>query len=159
MEENNLMNENNDKKKLGLIIGIVVFIILIVVFLVMVVFNKNEEESFETKQVTSYSNRMNEVMEKVKTMDDVEEAKSFVVSEIYDANELYGGNNSVDYISNQMLVTTMTDASTTIESLLSSLTSSLDKVVNDVDTSVNLDDFMKSNSNPIKEARGKRSKI
>ena len=28
-----------------------------------------------------------------------------------------------------------------------------------VDTSVNLDDFMKSNSNPIKEARGKRSKI
>ena len=147
MEENNLMNENNDKKKLGLIIGIVVFIILIVVFLVMVVFNKNEEESFETKQVTSYSNRMNEVMEKVKTMDDVEEAKSFVVSEIYDANELYGGNNSVDYISNQMLVTTMTDASTTIESLLSSLTSSLDKVVNDVNDGV--DTLLNGNNKDI----------
>lgn len=39
------------------------------------------------------------------------------------------------------------------------MNSSENKVVNDVDTSVNLDDFMKSNSNPIKEARGKRSKI
>lgn len=39
------------------------------------------------------------------------------------------------------------------------INSSENKVVNDVDTSVNLDDFMKSNSNPIKEARGKRSKI
>lgn len=147
MEENNLINENNDKKKLGIIIGIVVFIALIVVFLVMVVFNKKDEESFETKQVTSYSNRMSEVMEKVKTMKDVEEAKSFVVSEIYDANELYGGNDSVDYMSNQMLVTTMTDASTTIDSLLSSLTTSLDKVVGDVNDGV--DDLLNGSNKEV----------
>lgn len=147
MEENNLMNEKSDKKKLGIIIGIVVFIVLIVVFLVLTVFNKDEEESFEATQVTSYSNRMNEVMEKVKEMKDVEEAKSFVVSEIYDANELYGGNDSVDYMSNQMLVTTMTDASTTIESLLSSLTSSLNGVVEDVNNGV--DDLLNGSNSEV----------
>jgi len=33
------------------------------------------------------------------------------------------------------------------------------KVVNNVETSVDLDTFMRSNSNPIKEVKGKRSKI
>lgn len=33
------------------------------------------------------------------------------------------------------------------------------KVVNDINKSVNLDDFMKSNSNPIKEVKGKGRKI
>ena len=33
------------------------------------------------------------------------------------------------------------------------------KAVKEVETSVDLDTFMKSNSNPIKEVKGKRSKI
>lgn len=33
------------------------------------------------------------------------------------------------------------------------------KVENDIDKSVDLDNFIKSNSNPIKETKGKRSKI
>ena len=33
------------------------------------------------------------------------------------------------------------------------------KVSDKIDEAVNLDDFMKSNTNPVKEKRGKRSKI
>ncbi len=47
-------------------------------------------EKIEFEQVTAYSNKMTDTIEKAKTME-LYEAKSFVVSEIYDTNELYGG--------------------------------------------------------------------
>lgn len=142
------MEEVKDKKKLGIIIGIVVFIILIILFLVLVVFKKEDQQEYEAKQVVVYSDKMSDVMDKVKEMKDVEEAKAFVVSEIYDANELLGGNDSVDYISNQMLVSTMTDNSTTIEEFLVMLKASLDKVVADVNDGV--DNLLNSNENILK---------
>ena len=74
------MEEVKDKKKLGIIIGIVVFIILIILFLVLVVFKKEDQQEYEAKQVVVYSDKMSDVMDKVKEMKDVEEAKAFVVS-------------------------------------------------------------------------------
>ena len=44
-------------------------------------------------------------------------------------------------------------------SVMQNNVSNENKVVNNIDNTVNLDDFMKSNSNPIKEVKGKRSKI
>ena len=44
-------------------------------------------------------------------------------------------------------------------SLMQNNASDENKIVNDIDNTVNLDDFMKSNSNPIKEVKGKRRKI
>ena len=148
--------EENKKKKIGILIGLGGFILLITIFIVIGIFNNKDEEYYETEQVTAYSNRMQEVIKTAKTMGDVEEAKSFVVSEIYDANELYGGNKSVDFMSNQMLVSTMTDKSNDLNSFIFTLNSSLDKVLNDVNNGI--DNLLDNDENILKSTLTMSSK-
>ena len=148
------MNENNsidlkEKNMTLIIVGAVILALVLVVFFVVNGLTKKDEKSYETQQVTSYSNKMESVIEEVKKMEDVEEAKSYIVSEIYDANEEFGGNASVDYLSNQMLVTTMTDSSLSVEDLIVILRGELGTLVEDVSNGV--DNLLNgSNANVLK---------
>lgn len=122
------------KGKIGLIIAIVVFILIVVVFVGLLIKNNSDSESIDTyekEQLASFETKMLETYEKAKTMD-YETAQEFIVSDIYDNAEIYGGNDSVDYLSNQLLTTTMSDTTKSVEDLIKSLQDKSDKVVSDL---------------------------
>ena len=120
MEENKI--DNKIDNKIGFVVAGIAIIVLIVIFVVVSLLNDKDKnvEKIEFEQVTAYSNKMTEAMEKAKTME-LDEAKSFVVSEIYDTNEVYGGNDSVDYLSNQLLQKTLTDNCASVDEFIASI--------------------------------------
>lgn len=143
------MEENKNKIKLEYIVAASIIVLLVLVFVIVTMVKTNDDsvESFEAKQVTAYSKKMSEMMESSKNME-LETVKSLMVSEIYDANELYGGNNSVDYLSNQLLMTTMTDTSTTTEEFLNNFKTKIDAITielnNGIDDIINGKDILKT---------------
>ena len=131
---------NNSKKgKLGIILGIVFFVLLVAVFIGLIIWNNSKDDSaidsYEKEQLEAYTTKMQTAYDKAATMD-YDTARTYLVSEVYDASELYGGNDSVDYLSNQLLATTMTDASSTVEELIASLQAKADTVVEDLNDGV-----------------------
>ena len=141
MDEN--INKSNIKMEY-IVIGVTV-ILIIAVIIMLFTFNRQEEPSkmYETEQVTAYSNKIEETLEEVKDMQ-LEEAKSYVTTQVYKANEEFGGIDEVDYMSNQVLTTTLTDTSTTIDEYIVNIKEELkntkDKLNDGIDKLLNSDD-------------------
>ena len=155
MEENKINNKIDNK--IGFVVAGIAIIVLIVIFVVVSLLNDKDKnvEKIEFEQVTAYSNKMTEAMEKAKTME-LDEAKSFVVSEIYDTNELYGGNDSVDYLSNQLLQKTLADNSASVDEFIVSIQKELDNVSSSLNDGV--DELLNgSNKNVLKSSITMRS--
>lgn len=123
---------NNKKSKIGTIIAVVVFILLVVAFVLLIVMNNDNKVSKEEKEkVESFSSAMVDTYETARTMD-YDDAKKYIMNQTYDNVELYGGYDGVDYTANYILSTLATDASATVDELISNLKTTTNDAVDDV---------------------------
>ena len=132
MEKNKIENNKIDNKfddKIGFVISGIAIVVLIVIFVIVSLLNDKDKkvEKVEFEQVTAYSNKITETMEKAKNME-LDEARSYVASQIVDNNQLYSGNDSVDYLSNQLLQKTLADTSASVEEFISNIQKEIDNV-------------------------------
>lgn len=129
MEEKNSEKKNKNRKiKIGSIISIIVFIVLVVIFIFLI--NINSEDT-TTKNVKSFKSTMLETYSTASGMD-YEKAKQYIASETYDALDLYGGVDEVDYSANYILSLLNTDVTGNVEDLISTLTQETNNVIDDV---------------------------
>ena len=122
--------ENNCKIKKNILIG-VIFVILVGVFIFLINLEDKNVSKVEKKKIDMFNASMLDTYKTAKTMD-YEAAKQFIMSETYDAANLYGGNDSVDYSANYLLSILNTDTSGNIDDLLSKLIKETNKIVDDV---------------------------
>ena len=140
MEKENVSNEevketkkkhkNNGKMtKNILIIGF--FVILVVVFIFLINLEDPKVSRVDKKNINMFNSSMLDTYVAAKTMD-YEAAKQFIMSETYDAAQLYGGIDGVDYSANYILSILNTDVSGNVEDLISKLTQETNNVIDDV---------------------------
>ena len=145
----------NDKKELksNRLIVIIVIIVLITVFILLITINKNNASRVENRKVEMFNTSMQKTYSDAKSLD-YETAKQFIISETYDARELYGGVDGVDYSANYILGVTNTDTSGNVEDLISRLTEETNDVIDDV---LNGNVFSQEESNIIRNSLTIRS--
>lgn len=124
------MEEVKPKKKIkiGICIGVAILIILIAVFAILV-FGNNDKETqtpnvneAEQKQLEKFSAAMKEDYKAAANMD-FDTAQDYLVDSVYKNLDLYGGNDSVDYMANSLLSEILNSVETTTEELVSDVES------------------------------------
>lgn len=110
-------------KKLGIGIGIAAIIALCFAF-VLIVFDNNPDKETqptvnetEQKQLEKFTAAMKEDYKAAKEME-LPAAQDYLVSSVYENLDLYGGNDSVDYMANSLLNEILNSTETTVEGLV-----------------------------------------
>lgn len=124
------MEEEKNKKKIGIGIGIgvAVLVILIAVFALLVFVNDKKEtqtpnvNEAEQKQLEKFSAAMKADYANAAGMD-FDAAQDYLVGSVYENLELYGGNDSVEYMANSLLSEILNSVETTAEGLVSDVES------------------------------------
>ena len=130
VKETKKKHKNNGKMTKNLLI-VGFFIILVVVFIFLINLEDPKVSRVDKKNINMFNSSMLDTYVAAKTMD-YEAAKQFIMSETYDAAQLYGGIDGVDYSANYILSILNTDVSGNVEDLISKLTQETNNVIDDV---------------------------
>ena len=120
------MEEVKPKKKMGIGIGIsiAVLIVLIVVLGIFLLKGNNDDikesnlNETEQKQLEKFNSAMKEDYMKASTME-LSDAQDYLIDSVYENLELYGGNDSVEYMANSLLDEILNSVETTANDLVS----------------------------------------
>ena len=120
------MEEVKPKKKMGIGIGIsiAVLIVLIVVLGIFLLKGNNDDikesnlNETEQKQLEKFNSAMKEDYKKASTME-LSDAQDYLIDSVYENLELYGGNDSVEYMANSLLDEILNSVENTANDLVS----------------------------------------
>lgn len=129
--KNKKTKDNIKKSNIAILIILIILIILVMIFILLITLNKSSTNTIEKKKLNQFNDSMLNTYDTAKTME-YSAAKQFILSETYDAAQLYGGNDEVDYSANYILSILNTDASGSVESLISKLTQETNNIMDDV---------------------------
>ena len=117
------MEEGKMKKRIGIGIGITVLVILITIFALLIL-NGNKDKNTnqklnetEQKQIAKFTSAMKDDY-KIAAGMDLPDAQDYLVDSVYENLELYGGYDSVEFMSNSLINEILNSAQTTTEGLV-----------------------------------------